>query len=89
MHLNPRIYHLVQYLVHGNYNKTLKKLCNTLNIKKGNVVVELGSGDGGFSKFLLKMGCQYYGIDSDEERIKIAKQKRTQCKLYHCGYNGF
>ena len=75
MHLSPQMYHLAQYITCGNYGDTLKKLYEFLNIKSGDVVIELGSGDGGFSKYLIQKGCKYYGIDLDKDRVKIAKQK--------------
>jgi len=81
MHLNPRIYDLVQYIAHGDHSETLKKLYKMLDIKKGDVIIELGSGSGGFSKYLLNTGCQYYGIDSDKERVKIAKQKEPNANF--------
>ena len=75
------MYQLALQIACGNFSETLKRLYKMLNIKKGDVVVELGSGVGGFSKFLLKEGCQYYGIDNNEERVKIAKQKEPNANF--------
>ena len=82
MHLSPKMYHIVQCLVHGNYEKTLKILSKMLDIENGDIIVELGSGDGGFSRNILQMGCQYYGIDADEERVKIAQQNIPKASFF-------
>jgi len=75
MYLSPKLYHFVQYVAHGNYASTLNRLNKMLCVHHGDVVVELGCGDGGFAEYFLKQGCKYFGIDQDEERIIIAKKK--------------
>jgi len=75
MHLSPYAYHVVQCIAHGNYGKTLKKLERFLDASPGDIVVEVGCGDSGFAKYFINHGCKYYGIDSDEQRIKIAQKK--------------
>jgi len=82
MHLSPKLYHVVQIVAHGDYSKTLTKLYSLLNINHGDVVVELGCGDGGFAKYFLNKGCKYFGIDLDKERIKIAQQKNPEGKFF-------
>jgi len=78
MHLNPKAYHLVQLIAHGNYKETLAKLDQLLEIKKGEIIVELACGDEGFSEYYINKGCEYYGIDVNKERIKIAQEKNSK-----------
>ena len=81
MHLTPKIYDIVQHIAHGNHNETLKKLHKMLDVKKEDVVIELGSGSGGFSKYFLDIGCQYYGFDSDKGRVEMSKQKEPNANF--------
>jgi len=76
------MYHIVQHLVHGDYKNTLNMLTTMLEISEKKTVVELGCGDGGFSKFFIKKGLQYYGIDNNSSRIKVAQKKAPQGKFF-------
>lgn len=77
MHLGPKTYGTLQYLVHGNYKKTLPRLQRFLGFGNGDIVVELGCGAGSFSEYFIKQGCTYYGIDKDAERIEVAEKNRN------------
>ncbi len=78
MHLSPKLYHIVQKIAHGNYEDKLESLFKLLDAKKEDIIIELGCGVGGFSNYVLKRGFQYYGIDMDQERVEIAKQKEPK-----------
>jgi len=82
MHLNPKTYHFVQWLAHGNYKNTLKRLDEFLEIKKNDNIIELGCGDGGFANHFINSNYNYYGVDVDVDRIKVAQEKIPRAKFF-------
>jgi len=89
MHLSPKMYYIVQHLVHGDYKNTLNRLTTMLDIGENKVVVELGCGDGGFSEFFIKKGLQYYGIDNNSARIRVAQKKMPYGKFFVADVENF
>lgn len=60
----------------GSYQKEviLPNLMRTMNIKKGDVVLDLACGTGFFAREFFKMGGKVIGIDISPELIEIAKK---------------
>lgn len=85
MHLNPKTYHFIQWLAHGNYEKILKRLDEFLEIKKNDNIIELGCGDGILANHFINLDCNYYGIDIDFERIKKAQKENPKAKFFSSG----
>ncbi len=54
-------------------NYILRKIFNKY-IKSHNSVLELGCGEGNFSKYINEFGCKSHGIDISDEAIKRAKK---------------
>mgnify|MGYP002803583966 CR=1 FL=1 len=55
-----------------------RKFINDLNISSGNKVLDIGCGTGDLTKYIADIvgsDGQVFGIDPDDERIKIAKEK--------------
>ncbi|MCG3137827.1 MAG: hypothetical protein HJJLKODD_01680 [Phycisphaerae bacterium] len=78
MYLKPRLYRLVQTIVHGDYSNSLPRVQRMLQIQPGEVVVELGCGDGGFADYFMRQGCEYWGVDVDPARIDAARRRFPQ-----------
>jgi ubiquinone/menaquinone biosynthesis C-methylase UbiE len=53
----------------------LPNLMRVLALKKGETVVELGSGQGYFAREFAKAGARVIGVEIGEELVKIAKQR--------------
>ena len=54
-----------------------------LNLKKGETVLDLGCGQGFFSREFFKAGAKVIGVDCAPEMIKLAKQNSPQEIIYH------
>ena len=55
-----------------------RKFINDLNISAGNKVLDIGCGTGNLTKYIADIvgsDGQVFGIDPDDERVKIAKEK--------------
>lgn len=50
-------------------------------IKSGDMVLDLGCGNGRFFEFIKDSGAEYIGLDSSEKLIEIAKIKYSQAKF--------
>jgi len=54
----------------------LEMICRKLDLKKGDTVLELGCGWGGFAKYATeKYGCSVTGYNISEEQVKYAQEK--------------
>jgi cyclopropane-fatty-acyl-phospholipid synthase len=54
----------------------LKLICNKLQLKKGDKVLELGCGWGGFAKFAAKnYGCHVTAYNISKEQVEFAREK--------------
>ncbi|MFA6552422.1 MAG: methyltransferase domain-containing protein [Candidatus Paceibacterota bacterium] len=60
----------------GTYQKDLilPNLQRLMQIKKGQMVLDLACGQGFFSREFAKAGATVFGVDSAEELVKIAKE---------------
>lgn len=67
----------------GTYQKTLilPNLLRLLQIKKGEVVLDLGCGQGFFSREFSKLRAKVLGVDISEELISLAKKYRSNATM--------
>ncbi|KKN21937.1 hypothetical protein LCGC14_0920320 [marine sediment metagenome] len=72
--------------IHKMYsNQKLTKLNNRYltilkNIPKGNCILDVGCGNGEFTKYFFKKYKKVYGIDISETALKLARQKKIISK---------
>ena len=69
-----------------------RKFFNDLNISAGYKVLDMGCGTGDLTKYIADIvgsDGQVFGIDPDDERIKIAKEKSKEVSnlQFHVGSN--
>ncbi|MEK7078016.1 MAG: methyltransferase domain-containing protein [Patescibacteria group bacterium] len=57
------------------YQELLKVICDELDIRPGDKILEAGSGTGNLVMEIKKNGASVTGLDSSEEGIKIHKSK--------------
>jgi cyclopropane-fatty-acyl-phospholipid synthase len=72
--------------------KKLDLICNKLQIKEGDKVLDIGCGWGGFAKFSSKKyGCHVTGIGISDEQIKYAKEycKGLPVEIVKSDYRNF
>lgn len=74
-------------VVIGDYQKNLilPNLIRLLDIKKGEVVLELGCGSGFFAREFAKKGAEIIGVDISEELITAAKKSASGKERYIVG----
>lgn len=74
---------------------TVARQTELLNIKKGDTVLEIGTGSGYQTAVLLEMGVQVYSIERQNELFKITKRflpklgYRPKKLIFGDGYKGF
>ena len=72
--------------IHRMYsNQKLTKLNNRYltileNLPKGNSILDVGCGNGEFTKYFFKKYKEVYGIDISETALKLARQKKIIAK---------
>jgi ubiquinone/menaquinone biosynthesis C-methylase UbiE len=57
------------------YQELIKTIIDNLDIKRGDLVLDLGSGTGNIAVEVEKLGAKVVGIDSSAEGVKIHKMK--------------
>lgn len=64
------------------------KICNIIEFKKEDWVLDVGCGIGRWGEEILKRGLNYVGIDYSKQLLNIAadnlKDYKDRCKLIHC-----
>ncbi len=63
----------------------IPQLAETLNIKPGKTVLDIGCGNGFLSKFITKSGANYHGIDSSRSLIDRANSFDQKGASYTVG----
>ena len=53
----------------------LRKITEAGNIKKDDIILEIGPGRGALTKQLLASGCQLIAVEKDRELVEFLKQK--------------
>ena len=71
----------------GSYQKTLilPNLLRLLAIKKNETILDLGCGQGFFSREFAKAGAKIIGVDLSPELIAIAQKNSLKNAAYHIG----
>jgi 2-polyprenyl-3-methyl-5-hydroxy-6-metoxy-1,4-benzoquinol methylase len=64
----------MQQQVENSANFVIPFIEQTLTIRQGMKVLEIGCGEGGVLKPFMDRGCQCLGVDLDPPRIDIANQ---------------
>ncbi len=78
IHLPPRLYDSIQNYIHRSHQKTFEILTRLLELKPGEKVLEVGCGTGVLARYFAAHEYDYWGIDMDLERIKIAQQRTPE-----------
>jgi len=65
------------------YKKLLQEICNDAKIKKGDKILDLGSGTGNLSIMADELRADTVGIDFSKEGIEIHKTKRSSAKIIY------
>ena len=76
MHLSARYYDQLQDFVHQSYGPVIEAIQSHLDLRPGVSVLEIGCGTGQLAKRIVKLGCQYTGLEPDSERVQYAQ---SQC----------
>jgi len=73
LHLSPAVYDALQRFVHGSYSETIGSIVAGLDLRSGDRVIEIGCGTGGLSRYFSSIGCDYWGVEPDAERVAAAR----------------
>ncbi len=67
------------------YQRTLilPNVLRLLNLKKGEAVLDLGCGQGFFTREFFKAGARVVGVDCAPEMIELARQNSPKAIAYH------
>lgn len=57
------------------YQELIKTIIDNLDIKEGDLILDLGSGTGNIAVQVEKLGAKVVGIDSSEEGVRVHKNK--------------
>jgi putative AdoMet-dependent methyltransferase len=57
------------------YDETLSEVARKVQVKEGDLVLDIGTGTGNLAVKFLERGCQVVGLDPSAKMLKIAKQK--------------
>lgn len=79
--LGPFLYDLLQKFVHGSYSGTVHEIVSFLDLRKGEVVVEIGCGTGLVGQKLVENGCQYWAVEPDEKRVARARENCPEANI--------
>ena len=60
------------------YNETLSEMARKASVKKGDLVLDIGTGTGNSAVKFLERGCQVVGLDPSVKMLKIAERKLTE-----------
>lgn len=58
-----------------------KVLLDFLNIKKGDLILDVGCGDGFYSILMKEAGAKVYGIDISNKMVDFLKEKGINCQF--------
>lgn len=83
-HLSPQIYSGLQNFVHHGHQPTFERLIELLQINPGETVVDIGCGTGILADHFVLGGYDYWGIDSDPERLDEARQHTPKARFRLC-----
>lgn len=65
---------------------TARKLVHVIAPKAQDIVVEIGPGLGGLTKYIAPVGCDYTGIEIDERLVPFLREQFaafSNCRFYH------
>jgi len=63
------------------YQELNQDILNNLEIKKGEIILDLGSGTGNIAVKAEKQGAEVVSIDSSKEGVEVHKQKSPDSKI--------
>jgi len=61
----------------------LRKIVESLNLREGDLIIEIGPGQGALTKHLIDMPITLIGIEIDQRAIDILQQKFTDKIILH------
>jgi 16S rRNA (adenine1518-N6/adenine1519-N6)-dimethyltransferase len=61
----------------------LRKIVESLNLRDGDLIIEIGPGQGALTKHLIDMPITLIGIEIDQRAIEILQQKFTDKIILH------
>lgn len=65
------------------YANGLVRLMSDSGVGKNSFVADIGSGTGIFSKVLLDLGCNVYGVEPNEDMRRESEKKLAQFTAFH------
>lgn len=74
-----RVYDVLNLLI--PYQELLETICDELEIKKGEKILEAGCGTGNLALRIKEIGGEVIGLDNSQEALDIYKVKDPQAKL--------
>lgn len=63
------------------YRELLESICEELDIKEGEKILEAGCGSGNLVRELTKRGAQVTGLDYCKEALEVCKKKNPEAKI--------
>ena len=90
--LNPQIlYNNFSYKTSSSlglvkhFNLLAKKNFKNLNIKKNDLIIDIGSNDGSFLEYFKKRGAKVLGVEPSKKISSVANRKgiKTLCKYFN------
>lgn len=67
--------HGYRFNVHQDYDNALDKVVETIQLKNGSTLLDIGIGTGNLGSKFLESGIQVIGVDQSEEMLNVCKEK--------------
>lgn len=73
--------HGYRFNVHQDYKKALVKVVDTMSLKAGSTLLDIGIGTGNLGSKFLEAGIKVIGVDQSEQMLKVCKEKHPTIEV--------
>ena len=73
--------HGYRFNVHQDYDNALDKVAETIQLKTGSTLLDIGIGTGNLASKFLESGNKVIGVDQSEEMLNVCKEKHPAIEV--------